>query len=645
MRTQLVIIPLLVWLITIGATPTVTHAQSSAEWQTLPYQKQITEACFDAQRQYVLWQQDGNAYDIRTNTPLTTNSISADFTVTSVMCAPSGWVYYATTNITVLMGSRVGNVLPIQYYRTRLGESLQPMRYFPTSIDYFDPFQLYNVTIEPATTRNTLVIQQSNDAGAHWQTTSHTFATQVYDYYIPNTTSNEIYVLTRGSHRVGKSATLIDNLQLWHSTDAGAHWNSPKNIALGLSCTTIDATTQSDSSSPRCAGLDITFHRLPTPYTAKGTLAFHFNYVYNPYAHSSASKYTFISYDAGKTWSHQSTNSPYTEQSPLGSQIIYTPTHAIIPANGNNTIGLITAQWATDGQRWQEISDPVVGCSYSWRTNMGNITVLTQSPNIQFCATFNAIYQSSDGGLHWQALATAPENQQIDSRIVAVSHANPALVLLATKAGALRYHAIDIHSAAIQPVTSTAPLAIPYVSATRHTIDPRFKTYWDAHGGLAQFGYPKTEPFYAVADDEQILLVQYFERNRFEWHPDQRGTPYQVQLGLIGNYFGAKAQLLQPGPFARQNGDTEPGQIYFAETGHTLRNAFKQHWQTTGGLAQYGYPISEEFYEVSPDDDQTYVVQYFERARFEWHPDNIGTPYEVLLGLLGNQLLSEKGWE
>jgi hypothetical protein len=38
------------------------------------------------------------------------------------------------------------------------------------------------------------------------------------------------------------------------------------------------------------------------------------------------------------------------------------------------------------------------------------------------------------------------------------------------------------------------------------------------------------------------------------------------------------------------------------------------------------------------------VVQYFERARFEWHPDNIGTPYEVLLGLLGNQLLVEKGW-
>ncbi len=37
--------------------------------------------------------------------------------------------------------------------------------------------------------------------------------------------------------------------------------------------------------------------------------------------------------------------------------------------------------------------------------------------------------------------------------------------------------------------------------------------------------------------------------------------------------------------------------------------------------------------EVNPVDGETYVVQYFERARFEWHPEHIGTQYEVLLGL------------
>jgi hypothetical protein len=29
------------------------------------------------------------------------------------------------------------------------------------------------------------------------------------------------------------------------------------------------------------------------------------------------------------------------------------------------------------------------------------------------------------------------------------------------------------------------------------------------------------------------------------------------------------------------------------------------------------------------------MVQYFERARFELHPENAGTQYEVLLGQLG----------
>jgi hypothetical protein len=36
--------------------------------------------------------------------------------------------------------------------------------------------------------------------------------------------------------------------------------------------------------------------------------------------------------------------------------------------------------------------------------------------------------------------------------------------------------------------------------------------------------------------------------------------------------------------------------------------------------------------------DGTYTVQYFERARFERHPEN-QAPYDVLLGLLGIEAL------
>ena len=36
-------------------------------------------------------------------------------------------------------------------------------------------------------------------------------------------------------------------------------------------------------------------------------------------------------------------------------------------------------------------------------------------------------------------------------------------------------------------------------------------------------------------------------------------------------------------------------------------------------------------------------MQYFERNRFELHPEFVGTPNEVLLGLLGSELLDMKG--
>jgi hypothetical protein len=56
----------------------------------------------------------------------------------------------------------------------------------------------------------------------------------------------------------------------------------------------------------------------------------------------------------------------------------------------------------------------------------------------------------------------------------------------------------------------------------------------------------------------------------------------------------------------------------------------------------FGYPISKEFEERNPDTGEVYKVQYFERARFEWHPENQGTPYAVLLGRLGAQLYDDR---
>src|SRR5437588_7343141 len=72
----------------------------------------------------------------------------------------------------------------------------------------------------------------------------------------------------------------------------------------------------------------------------------------------------------------------------------------------------------------------------------------------------------------------------------------------------------------------------------------------------------------------------------------------------------------------------------FPETGKTLAGGFLDYWTRHGGLAQFGYPISNEMAEKSDTDGKTYTVQYFERAVFEYHPEN-HPPYDVLLSLLG----------
>jgi hypothetical protein len=73
----------------------------------------------------------------------------------------------------------------------------------------------------------------------------------------------------------------------------------------------------------------------------------------------------------------------------------------------------------------------------------------------------------------------------------------------------------------------------------------------------------------------------------------------------------------------------------FPETGKTVAGKFLSYWDSHGGLAQQGYPISAEMQEKSDTDGKTYTVQYFERAVFEMHPENAGSPYEILLTLLG----------
>ena len=167
---------------------------------------------------------------------------------------------------------------------------------------------------------------------------------------------------------------------------------------------------------------------------------------------------------------------------------------------------------------------------------------------------------------------------------------------------------------------------------TGKTVKGRFLEYWQQNGGLAQQGYPITDEMQEKSDtDGKTYQTQYFERAVFELHTENQ-KPYDVLLSLLG-VFQYKALYGSTGPTG-QKVSTAAGARKFAETGKTVGGKFLDYWNKNGGLAQQGYPVSEEFTEVSPLNGKAYTVQYFERAVFELHPEN-QAPNDVLLSQLG----------
>ena len=169
------------------------------------------------------------------------------------------------------------------------------------------------------------------------------------------------------------------------------------------------------------------------------------------------------------------------------------------------------------------------------------------------------------------------------------------------------------------------PPGVPYCA------ENAFLAFWQAHGGLEILGLPVSQPFV----DDRGLLVQYYERAILEWHPEN-AAQYQVLLTLLGNDLAAHRPE-RGAPATPCDGDCAT----FADTGHTLRGTFLRYWLANGGLAVFGFPLTEEFTETNAADGQPYTVQYFERNRFEYHPEHAGGRYEVLLGLLGAETLAK----
>ncbi len=82
---------------------------------------------------------------------------------------------------------------------------------------------------------------------------------------------------------------------------------------------------------------------------------------------------------------------------------------------------------------------------------------------------------------------------------------------------------------------------------------------------------------------------------------------------------------------------SEPEVRYFPETGHFIKLGFKDFWQANGGLAYFGYPVTEEFADKATD-GQDVTVQYFERSKLEY----VKATGKTRIGLVGTELTRDR---
>jgi len=147
-----------------------------------------------------------------------------------------------------------------------------------------------------------------------------------------------------------------------------------------------------------------------------------------------------------------------------------------------------------------------------------------------------------------------------------------------------------------------------YFPQTGYKVQEPFCTYFRTYGGVESFGYPITSAFLRHG-----LMVQYFEKARMEYHPENPPR-YRIQLGLLGEALGRREP---PIPSSCVPLAFDRSRRYYPQTGHTLPQPFLAFYDAHGGVDRFGYPLSEPY---CPRDT---LVQDFQRARLILRGDEI----------------------
>jgi len=147
-------------------------------------------------------------------------------------------------------------------------------------------------------------------------------------------------------------------------------------------------------------------------------------------------------------------------------------------------------------------------------------------------------------------------------------------------------------------------ISYQYFSETGHSVRGDFWQFYNTFpNAQLVFGYPLTEAF---TDSDTGRQIQYFSRARFEFHPEYP-EGQRVQLSSIGEnlYMVGNPSMDVYTPIGCRS----------FINGKSVCYSFLDFFDAYGGEAAFGMPLSGfEFVNGR-------IVQYFQRARFEWYPE------------------------
>ena len=166
-----------------------------------------------------------------------------------------------------------------------------------------------------------------------------------------------------------------------------------------------------------------------------------------------------------------------------------------------------------------------------------------------------------------------------------------------------------------------------YFPETGHWVTGKFLRFYESvPDPIVVYGYPITDAFQTgSAPQYPGMLVQYFEKVRFEYHPENP-PELAVVLSPLGEYM-----YEVEGPGSESHFSHGLGQCRnIPADGFPVCYNFLTFFDAYGGIAQFGYPISAVEYH------DNLMVQYFQRARLEMRND-LPPGERVIVSDLGKQ--------